>query len=75
MVTILTPQKKPVYRNYRTPSKIPVVNQATKVPTITYTMIVVDWVSIVDPFMTRKDDNIVVDMAVSLGTEIPPATT
>lgn len=60
MVTILTPQKMPVCRNHRVPSKV---------------LAVVNWVSIVDPFMMHKDDNIVVHMAVSLGTEVLPATT
>jgi len=57
----------------RVPSEVATaMNPATKMPTITSTMIEIDWVSIMIPLMTHKNDNIVVDMAVSPQTKILP---
>jgi len=58
-------------KTHRVPSKVPTaMNPATKVPTIIYTMIERDWVSIMIPLLRHTNDNIVVDMAVSPGTRI-----
>lgn len=48
------------------PGRVPAaVSPASKSPTMTYTMIEIDWVSMVIPVMTLKNDNVKVDMAVS----------
>jgi len=58
-------------KTQRVPSEVPTaMNPATKMPTVNYTMIEIDWVSTTIPLLRHKNDNIVVDMAVSPGTKI-----
>jgi len=50
-------------KTHRIRSEVPTpMHPATKMPTITYTMIEIDWVSIMIPLMRHKNDNVVVDI-------------